>query len=55
MSAVALTTVPSARQSSNSRQDSWKRPWTWLEDSMPVPLTRPPTVRSSISGTMGRV
>ena len=33
----------------------WKRPNLWLLVSIPVPMTRPPTVRSSSSGKIGMV
>ena len=42
-------------QSANLRQICWNSPNLWLLVSMPVPITSPPTVKSSSSGTMGIV
>ena len=39
----------------NLLQMCWKSPNLWLLVSMPVPMTRPPIVRSSSSGTIGMV
>lgn len=50
---LQVTTDPSARTNSYCRQMCWKSPWMWDEVSMPVPMTSPPTVSWSSSGTTG--
>ncbi|TRY77460.1 hypothetical protein TCAL_16983 [Tigriopus californicus] len=45
------TTDPSAVIISKALQMYWNKPYLWEVDSIPPPMTKPPMVRSSNSGT----
>lgn len=42
LTGVQRTKLPSARISSYAVQMCWNRPYLWDDDSMPVPMIRPP-------------
>ena len=54
-SSLAVMQLPSAVTISYLVQVWWNMPHLWLVDSSPPPATSPPMVRTSSSGTTGRV